>query len=62
MRDEVCNALSQSKVITLESLSRMPKVDSFMKEVVRMRPGTLSKYTENESGLAVKRLEALRRL
>ncbi|KAF6832753.1 cytochrome P450 [Colletotrichum plurivorum] len=41
LRDEVRRVLGQSNYITLEALSRMPKVDSFMKEVIRIRPGTL---------------------
>nr|XP_036581812.1 cytochrome P450 [Colletotrichum truncatum]KAF6790255.1 cytochrome P450 [Colletotrichum truncatum] len=41
LRNEVRNVLGQGSNITLEALSRMPKVDSFMKEVVRTRPGTL---------------------
>ncbi|KAF9871787.1 putative cytochrome P450 [Colletotrichum karsti] len=41
LRDEVRSVLGQGNDITLEALSRMPKIDSFMKEVVRLRPGTL---------------------
>ncbi|KAK2030545.1 cytochrome P450 [Colletotrichum zoysiae] len=41
LRDEVRDVAGEGKRITLEGLSRMPRVDSFMKEVVRIRPGTL---------------------
>ncbi|KAK1565844.1 cytochrome P450 [Colletotrichum navitas] len=41
MRDEIRNVVGQGNKIDLEGLSRMPKVNSFMKEVVRIRPGTV---------------------
>lgn len=55
MRDEIRAVLSSNNgLLTLESLSSLPRLDSLMKESLRLRPGTmgtvLSNLHHNSSG------------
>ncbi|KAI6351853.1 hypothetical protein MCOR25_009701 [Pyricularia grisea] len=41
LRDEIRAVCGKDDQLTIETLARLRRVDSFMKEVVRLRPGTL---------------------
>lgn len=56
MRDEIQNVLSNNDgALTLESLPFLSKLDSLMKESLRLRPGTMGQfYTETLFTLGLK--------